>query len=568
MMTVTRILCVFGALCGLAVNGFSLDREAFTFTNYDLNVRLEPEQQRLSARGKITLRNDSSAPQKNLSLQISSTLGWRSIQFEGKPVQFVSQPYASDIDHTGALSEAIVTLPREVPPKTSIDLTVGYEGVIALDTARLARIGMSDEMAKHSDWDQISPAFTAVRGVGYVAWYPVAMESANLSEANSVEETVARWRLRHAETTMSLLFQSTLSQPISFSGAAAKAASTADETASSKAAFNVARLGVDVPTFVTGNYQSLGSNDLVAVEYLPGQEEGARVFADAAAQIDPSIPIAHGPAHLQILGLPDRDAASFVSAGMLLCPLKPTLTNDAVLNIVYAKARNMAVSPRAWIQDGLARYAQVHYIEQNSGRQAALDYLEAHRQLLVDSASRNSQNVSGKNGMAQPLVNAPDDLLLQTKAMFVWWMLRDMLGENRDAFFSYSASDDKDPAYMQHVLEKQSHRDLQWFFDDWVYHDPGLPELRVESVYPRQLSGSGYIVTITIENVGKAGAEVPLVLRIQGGEVTSRLVVPANSKKSIRIEAAAAPTEVVVNDGSVPESNTHNNVYKIEALNH
>ena len=104
--------------------GFALDREAFTFTNYDLNVRVEPEQQRLAVRGKIKLRNDSSAPQKNLSLQISSSLNWRAIQADGKPVQFVSQPYASDIDHTGSLSEAIVTLPRCSFPK--IDGRTGY----------------------------------------------------------------------------------------------------------------------------------------------------------------------------------------------------------------------------------------------------------------------------------------------------------------------------------------------------------------------------------------------------------------------------------------------------------
>ena len=44
-------------------------------------------------------------------LQISSSLDWRSIRAGGKQLQFVSQPYTSDIDHTGALSEAIVTLP-------------------------------------------------------------------------------------------------------------------------------------------------------------------------------------------------------------------------------------------------------------------------------------------------------------------------------------------------------------------------------------------------------------------------------------------------------------------------
>src|SRR5438094_9894988 len=140
------VLCV---LCGLNLPAIALDREAFTFTNYNLNVRIEPEQQRLSARGNITLRNDSSVPLKNLSLQISSTLDWRSIRAEGKPVQFVSQPYTSDIDHTGALSEAIVTLPQAVPPKDTTNLEVGYEGTIPLDATRLARIGVPEELAKH-----------------------------------------------------------------------------------------------------------------------------------------------------------------------------------------------------------------------------------------------------------------------------------------------------------------------------------------------------------------------------------------------------------------------------------
>ena len=107
------VLLLLFALAGTA---FSLDREAFTFTKYDLQVRIEPEQQRIRVRGTITLRNDSQTPQKNAALQISSSLTWRSIQIDGNPVQFVSQPYESDIDHTGELSEAIVALPKEIAP--------------------------------------------------------------------------------------------------------------------------------------------------------------------------------------------------------------------------------------------------------------------------------------------------------------------------------------------------------------------------------------------------------------------------------------------------------------------
>src|SRR5215469_3874411 len=124
---VLPLLCVLG---GFVLPGFALDREAFTFTRYDLNVRVEPEQQRLGVRGKITLRNDSGAPQRNAVLQISSSLNWSSIRMDGQPVEFLTQVFTSDIDHTGALSEAIVTFPRAIDPNQTIDLELGYEGII------------------------------------------------------------------------------------------------------------------------------------------------------------------------------------------------------------------------------------------------------------------------------------------------------------------------------------------------------------------------------------------------------------------------------------------------------
>ena len=83
------VLCIFVAS---VANCLAIDREAFTFTKYDLDVRIEPDQQRLAVRGKVTLRNDSAIPQKNISLQISSTLHWRSIHVGDREVQYVTQP--------------------------------------------------------------------------------------------------------------------------------------------------------------------------------------------------------------------------------------------------------------------------------------------------------------------------------------------------------------------------------------------------------------------------------------------------------------------------------------------
>jgi hypothetical protein len=557
-------LCALFVLFALTLPAFALEREAFTFTKYDLDVRVEPEQQRLSARGKIWLRNDSPAPQSTLVLQISSTLVWRSVKIAGDPAQFTSHEYTSDIDHTGALSEAVVTLPRNVPPSATLEIEIAYEGVISLDATRLNRIGVSEEKAKHNDWDQIGKSFTAVRGIGYVTWYPVATEAANLADGDSVSETVGRWKARQTGS-MDVRFESSFVQPIWFSGAAADDA--APKSANS-AAFHMSRMGLDVPTFGIGDYQKLTPKGGPSVYYLSGQDEAARTYADAVPVVDVGIPAVGGDAaSLRIVALPDPDAAPFVTAEMLLCPLKLPVTNETMLSVAYAQARSMVSSPRAWIQEGLAHYAQAAFIESEAGRQAALDYLNAHSTALVDAEkAAASKDRPGNWPAAHSLINASDGLYLQTKSMYVWWMLKDMLGKLPvEALVNYRAAEDTDGAYLQRLIEKYSHHDLQWFFDDWVYRDRGLPDFRVDSVYPREIVGGGYMITITVENLGEAGAEVPVTLRIPSGDITRKLEVRGKSKASLRVEAPELPQEVVLNDGSVPESDVGNNSYKIEA---
>jgi aminopeptidase N len=160
-----------------------------------------------------------------------------------------------------------------------------------------------------------------------------------------------------------------------------------------------------------------------------------------------------------------------------------------------------------------------------------------------------------------------DDLNAQSKAMWVWSMLRDMIGDVgiNIVLFQYKASGDNNPAYMPKLIAAHTQRDLQWFFDDWVYHDRGLPDFKVESAFARQATTDTFMVAITVDNLGTAGAEVPVIVKFSGGEVTKRLEVRAKNKATIRVEVPAVPQEIVVNDGSVPESDMTNNVFKIEA---
>ena len=534
-MKVLRLLCV---LCAVVDASFALDREAFTFTRYDLNVRVEPEQQRLGVRGKITLRNDSNAPQKTIALQISSTLDWSSIQAGGFHVQFVTHEYTSDIDHTGALSEAIVTLPHEVQPKGTVELDIGYEGLIPLDVTRLTRIGVPAEKAKHTDWDQIGKSFTAVRGIGYVVWYPVATESADLSEGNSVFETVGRWTSREVESSVkvSLCFSASKSAPpvVVMNDPAHPASNgglvmpAGDATVCGEHVYEF--LGPVAPLFLGGSYSELDQSG-IELRYLSGQKSGAENYALAAGLAVPLVTEWFGAPRqkAETIELPDPEAAAFESGPLLLTPLSSTNATLYELNAVHQLTHAAFFSLRPWIYEGLAHFAQALEREQQYGRQSALEYMSRQRSAIADTekalAAAHVQNESAD----ESLINTNIEEFYRSKAMYVWWMLRDMIGDAplKKALAAYHSDQDKESAYLQHLIEAQAHRDLEWFFDDWVYRDRGLPDFRVVGAYPRAKVEGGSVVTITIENLGEAGAEVPVTLRMEDGEVTKRVEVRA-----------------------------------------
>jgi hypothetical protein len=565
-MKLFHVLCI---LFAFLLPASALDRDAFTITNYRLDVRIEPGQQRLAVRGQITLRNDSSAPQKNLSLQISSTLDWRSIKQGGKAVQFISQLYTSDIDHTGVLSEAIVTLPQEIPSKGKLELEIGYEGVIPLDTTRLTRIGAPDELAKHSDWDQIGTSFTAIRGIGYVAWYPVAMQSANLSEGNSLFETLARWKAREAASNARIHFElvsaTDLSLELVVNAESCKPAPVEagrGQILATDCSFEP--LGATVPAFALAPYSVLNQSTF-DVHYLPEHKPAAENYELATELALPFVKEWFGTPRRKISVVElDPKASPFESGNMLLTPLNSD-SRIAGLSAVHQLTHSAFSSPRSWIYEGLAHFAQAAYLEQQSGRRAALDFMAQHRTALVDAENSLASDRGSSTSANESLVSTPHEEFYRSKAVYVWWMLRDLVGEEalKKALALYRPEQDKEPSYVQRLIEAQSKRDLEWFFDDWVYRDRGLPDFRVESAYPRPLLGGGYVVTITVENLGEAGAQVPVTLRMEGGEIMRLLDVHSKSRSVLRIESAGTPQEIVVNDGSVPERDMTNNIFKI-----
>ncbi len=584
-----KFVCLLILCGGLVLPASALDREAFTITKYDLAISLEPQQQRLGARGRITLRNDSGHAQNIVALQISSSLNWRSIRVEGKPVQFVSQPYFSDIDHTGALSEAIVSLPADIKPQGSLEIEIGYEGVIPLDATRLTRIGVPDEIAKHSSWDQISPSFTAVRGAGYVAWYPIATESADFSEGNSLFEVTDRWRFREAQAKMKISLCSAVSGAKAPSIVVNAPAGSADNGGATDGhicrAIDFARLGAVSPTFAVAEYVS-HSKMQVELLSLPGHEAGAGTYLSA---LDPAAKFVSGwfgepGGPVTIADFPDSHSVPFESGTLLMASMAAEDAKLAGINLVHEMVHSALPSSTPWVYEGLAHFGEALYRQQQGGRKAALDLLGLHRAAFLDSEKEVSaalqKNVHQAN-IGQPLAHTFDETYYRSKAAYVWWMLRDMIGDDalQRALRNYRLQDDtaqeptqypkqdpnKDPKYVERLIEAASRRDLGWFFDDWVYFDRGLPDIHVQSVHPWKTEKGVQIVTITLENLGSAGAEVPFTVRFAGGEITKRLEVRARGTATTRVESPLPATEIVLNDGSVPEDAAPNRVFQITA---
>jgi aminopeptidase N len=571
-----KLFCIV-CICTLASGAWALEREAFTVTKYDLAITLDQQQQRLGARGKITLRNDSAQPQKIAALQISSSLDWRSIRVEGKPVQYVSQPFTSDIDHTGALSEAIVTLPGEIKPQDSVEIEIGYEGVIPLDTTRLTRVGVPEAIARHSSWDRIGPSFTAVRGAGYVAWYPITTESADFSEGNSLFEVVDRWKAREAQSGMEVHLCAEAAGPasprIAMNQALRKSANSGADDNRICGEYRFEPLGTVTPVFAAADYV-LNAKVPVSVLSLPGHEAGALTYFNS---LEPAMKFVTDwfgapTSEVTIADFPDPNSAAFESGTLLMASMAAEDSKLAGTNVVHELTHSALPSYRPWVYEGLAHFAEAVYRQQQGGREAALDFLALHSAAFLDAEkeiSAGPQNVAEKSEAArsagQPLVSTFDEAYYRSKAAYVWWMLRDMVGDEalKQAIAKYRAADDKDPKYVERLVEAAAKRDLGWFFDDWVYHDRGLPDLRVQSAHPWKTEKDVQFITVTMENLGNAGAEVPFTVRSEGGEVTKRIEVRAKSMATTRIELPGAPSEIVVNDGGVPGSDSSNNVFEI-----
>ena len=550
------------------------DRRAVTFTDLDLDVRLHTATQQIAVRALVTVKNDGKTPLARIPLQISSSLSWEEIRIAGTDVSFPVATLNSDTDHSGQLHEAAVPLAQPLAPGASLQLDVTYSGTISLTARRLLTIGTPEDMALHSDWDQISAPFTGLRGFGNVVWYPVSSVPVILGDGDRLFAEIGRQKLRltGAHFRMRLTVESPHGQqptialinghPVDLTLTDAGALDPGVPGIAS-ASFGSVTMGFETPSLFVAIRKAHHGTHLVAWT-LPDNEVAVQAWTAAAETVTPFLEDwlgQHPRSELTLLDLPDPEDAPYETGALLAASLNEQPADQLDRAVVHALAHAFtqpeSQPPPAWLSEGVATFLDTLWTEKRQGREQALGMLEADRSALALAEPESPGESSG-----EPLTSAISPIYYRTKAAYVFWMLRDLAGDTAlsDVLRAFSSkplagSEAGSASSVEKLLHKDGvSRDLSWFFEDWVDADKGLPDLTIKNVFPNAAQGGTVLVAVNVANGGYTAAEVPITVRTRDSAVTERLLVPAHGSAVQRILVMGKPTSVQVNDGTVPET--------------
>lgn len=562
------------------------ERLAVRFTAMALDVRLQPAAERLAVRAVMTVRNEGKTPLAHVPLQISSSLRWEEIRVAGRAAKFAEAAVNSDVDHTGQLREAAVTLAEPLAPGATVELDAVYSGTIAASAQRLTAIGTPPGVALHSDWDEISPAFTGLRGLGNVAWYPAASVPVLLGDGARLFDEIGRHRLTMEGCRFSLRLTA------EFARDQAPTVAVVNGTAVPLTVTTPKGLDADVPGVATARLEPVemgfeapslflavrtahaapvpagaGLQPNVTAYTRAEDENNAPLWLDAAGRATPFLQRWLGPrprTELTLLDLPEAEDAPWQSGALLCAGLTEPgaeMPADRLTGVlVHAMARTWAPKGPAWLAEGQATFLESMWVERQQGRERALQMLEADRAALALAEPASPGESTGT-----PLERATSPVYYRTKAGYVLWMLRDALGDDAMAS-TLAACDAAEHCDLETLAQKNAPgANVDWLFSDWVEADKGLPEMVTAGVFPTVAQAGSYLVAVDLTNTGYAAAMVPVTVRSNDGVVTERVLVPARGKATQRILSLSPPTAVQVNDGSVPETGASVHVTPITA---
>jgi tetratricopeptide (TPR) repeat protein len=264
-------------------------------------------------------------------------------------------------------------------------------------------------------------------------------------------------------------------------------------------------------TFVVGNLQlnpkqAEGIN--VAVYAPRAASANAQKFADDVARSAIIYSDMFGPVPdptFTVIQLPDGTLRDYAAPGVLLLSSRiwdPRGSDRTIARLVASQWWGIQVAPATpgdvWISDGLARYSEALYAEQNAGKEAGLRVVDefAVGALMYEDAA--------PIGQAARLVPFSPDYrsVVMNKGAMLFHMLRAQMGDVafkaalHDFYFQFAERSARVEDFENIAIRRsqaaakppQEPPDLRAFFAQWL-NSTGVPEFTLEYVVYRTPKG-------------------------------------------------------------------------------
>ena len=197
-----------------------------------------------------------------------------------------------------------------------------------------------------------------------------------------------------------------------------------------------------------------------------------------------------------------------------------------------------------WLSEGFATYFTILYFENKYGKDTAIKMLKEDRSQVIDfSKETNKTIVDTEETDYMKLLNANS----YQKGGWVLHMLRCELGDSvfwrsiRKYYATYAGSvaDTRD---LQKVFEEVSGKNLNQFFDQWLY-TTGQPDLDITWQY----DAIGKFVNVDVKQQQKNAFNFPLSLKINSSRTGKKeKIFVKEAAASFKIKVDQKPTSIIV----------------------
>ena len=516
------LLCLLLPLAAVAQEA---PKETFLAEHYDVSAAVDPAGQSLSATAKVDLK--ASEASSVVRVELHPNLNVSEIKdASGKALRF-------DRDALNPLA-LTVTLPSTVPAEGKVSLTFTYSGLLANEEnspvpgVRLASIYKDGAYL-------LLPA----------RWFPLTAYPTN----------------RYTGT-----FRLTVPDTFAVAGTGKAAAPT---PVAAKSASEGGRL-----LYVFECRQAAPNGSFVAgpLQLAAKQAEGVSVsvyaprsatanpgdFANSVARSVTVFSDLFGPLpepDFSVMQIPDGGLREFSGPGLIVLSARgwdPKMNDRVIARLVASQWWGNQVLPKTrgdvWISDGLARYSEALYAEQNAGKEAGLRAVDdfAVGALMNEEAAPISQ--------AARLVPFTSDYrsVVMNKGAMQFHMLRAQMGDVPfksllHAFYAaYAGKSATNAEFQQMAIQQtqaavkpgQTAPNLAGFFAQWL-NSTGVPDFKIEYVVYRTPKG--------FRVVGKISQpldtfSMPIQLRIDTeGNPETKTVEVTGTESTFSVETFGRP---------------------------